>query len=143
MSNLIRADRRHIVAGVVVPSGVVAVSGGITRLLGPYDLLNYPHKSFTVYNQSAVTLSGAAVRINFDWRGNEPGSSSTNQTATLVGPNDGLWEVLDSTSFNSLPAGTIKTAHFSTQTARWWDVIVVNNQTPTITVTGSLNACAV
>lgn len=131
MSDVVRGNTRRIHEGALVASGSTA-----TRILGPYDLVAYPHKSFTLWNQGAVTLSGAIIRINPDPQGNEPNSTISNMTGTASLPNEGMWENYDTTSFADLGSGVIKTVHISTATARWWDVVAVNNQPPTLLVSG-------
>ena len=47
-------------------AGVTLASGDLSIVIGPLNLLRYPKKSFTVFNQGTVTLSGAVLEINAD-----------------------------------------------------------------------------
>jgi hypothetical protein len=138
MSEIVRGDLLQFFNGATIPSGST-----VTRLLGPYEMLGYPHKSFTIYNLGPVTLSGAAIRINPDHRGVQTGTQMGQIGGSVAGPNEGLWENYDTTTFLNLPAGSVKSAHITTATARWWEVVVINDRTPTITCSGWVRGVSV
>lgn len=127
-------------------NGVTLASGTLTRVLGPYNLLSYPHKSFTLYNLSNYTLSGAQVRINADPAGNESNTPSVNPfVASLGAPNANMWEILDQSTLSNLVGSGVKTVHFSTHTARFWDVVAINDQPDglSLTVSGYCHVSAI
>ena len=123
--NIILGDVRCAPGGAVIPSGTPTV------ILGPFNLFNYKDKSFTLYNYG-TTLSGALIQVNPDHQGVEyitPNSAigGTNQ----LGPNAGLWETIDSTTFNSFPSGSVKSVQVSAATGatlKWWRVIGTAHQ---------------
>lgn len=131
-------DNKQAFKGSAVASGVTG-----TVILGPFDLQRYPKKAFTLYNVSAVTLSGALIQINPDQGGYEDGASTTNVTgATPPSPNAGLWENYDTTSFRSLASAGVKTVFSKDDVARWWRVIAIADEA-NVTVSGWLYATSV
>lgn len=135
----IRGFTRAEHKGTVVPSGV------LTTVLGPLNLLATARKSFTIWNQSFITLSGAAIQINPDPCGFEPDTVLVNPNVAPVAPYVQLWENYDNTSLQSLAASGVKTVHVSTATARWWRVVAVNNNqnNVSISVSGYVAAYAI
>ena len=126
-------------------AGTVVASGSAQRILGPFNLLPYARLSFTIQNRSFITLSGALIRINAAHDGNETDTSFTNPVQVAAGPDSGLWETLDASSFSNLAASGVKTVHFSGKCARWWDVIATNDVkdgSVSITVSGYSHASA-
>lgn len=105
--------------------GATLASGVSTVVVGPVSLIGYRSKSFTVYNQGALTLSGVAVQINPD-----PGTP----TAT-----DPKWETVSTAS--SIPTLTAKTIQ-STDIAKWFRLIALNNQAASFVVSGYAYASA-
>lgn len=129
MSQIAIGDVKCAATGAVIPSGVQTV------LLGPLNFFSYKDKSFTLWNYSPVTLSGAVVQVNPDAQGVEFGYPLPNG-GTAQGPNPGLWENYDSTTFQSLPSGSIKSLQVTASTYRWWQVVGTNNSATPITVSG-------
>ena len=122
MSQIVLPDIRCIVGGATVPSGVQ------TTILGPINLYTYKDKSFTLYNYSAVALSGAVVQVNPDHQGSEfPIPNSAIGGTTQSGPNPGLWENYDTTTFQSLPSGRVKSLQVTANTYKWWRVVGTND----------------
>ena len=115
-------------------------SGVAANIIDPVDLLLYPHKAFTIWNGGTVTLSGAAIQINPDQGGYEQIGNSLvpiNPPGTTGGPpNPGLWENYDNTSFTALASGAVKTVFINGNVARWWRIVGVNNQPPSIMCSG-------
>ena len=105
--------------------GVTLASGVSTTVLGPFNLLRYPRKSVTLYNLGPVTASGLVVQINPDQAGTEGGATIFPAT-TGAPPNPGLWENYDTTSFQSLPTGTVKTLQITNAVAKFWRVQGLN-----------------
>jgi hypothetical protein len=116
--------------------GAILASGVVANIMGPFDLLRYPHKAFTVWNGSSVTLSGALLQANPDQGGYESGVPLSNPGVTGDPPNAGLWENFDTTSFNSLASGAVKTVFVNGSVARWWQIVGLSNQTPNIMASG-------
>jgi hypothetical protein len=129
MANVI-GDTKDKRGGAVLVSGVQAV------ILGPYDLTRYPHKSFTIYNGGSVTLSGAVIQINPDHQGYEDSVPLSNPGSIGAAPNAGLWENFDTTSFQSLASGGIKTVFIDGKEARWWRIVGINHQPPSVMTSG-------
>lgn len=116
--------------------GAVVTSGDATTVIwGPYDLLAYRDKTFTLYNLGDVTLSGAVVQINPDEGGYEQNAPGlVNQTRPA--PNAGLWHAYDSTTFRSLGSGQVRSlAVANNDRYRWWRIIGTQNN-PSTTVSG-------
>lgn len=124
MSMIVIGDARSDHNGLTLVSGVPTTTSGV--ILGPFNLYNYKEKSFTLYNFGPVTLSGAVVQINADHQGVEYSSpNSALGGDTQRGPNPGLWETIDSTSFNSLASGSVKSVQIAATagaTMKWWRV---------------------
>lgn len=129
MANII-GDTKDVRSGALLASGVQAT------IVGPVDLLRYPRKAITIYNGGSVTLSGAVVQVNPDHQGYERTTQLANPNATGSGPNAGLWENYDTTTFQSLASGGIKTKFINGDVARWWRVIGINQDTPDIMTSG-------
>lgn len=124
-------DIKQSRGGATVTSGAAS-----TVILGPLDLLQYPTKSFTLYNYGTVTLSGAVIQVNPDHQGCETGRTSGDGSQP-GGPNAGLWENHDADTFCSLGSGQVRSkAEASNSLFRWWRIVGTNNQTPSITVSG-------
>lgn len=130
---LVLGDTRCVVGGATVISGTQS-----TVILGPINLYNYGHKSFTVYNAGSVTLSGAIIQVNPDHHGQEFTSVPANPSAPVVGgPNPALWETIDTTSYQSLGPGAVKSVQLSNNTYKWWQVVGTSNAGGSTTVTTS------
>jgi hypothetical protein len=132
MSMIVQPDVRTAVAGVTLASGVQAV------VLGPFDLLRVPRKSFTLLNVGPQTLSGAVLQINPDQGGSEAGTTSSTPGVALPAPNPALWEST-ATTWTSLAPGVVSTqslAGSGAVCARWWRVVAISNQSAAITVSG-------
>lgn len=107
-----------------VPGGTVIASGVVTTIMGPFNLLNYKEKSFTLYNYGA-TLSGAVVQVNPDHQGQEYSSVPSSTLGASPGPNAGLWENFDTATFQSLAPGQVKSLQIPASTGatlKWWRV---------------------
>ena len=129
MSQVVLADIRCVATGATVPSGVQTV------ILGPINLYTYKDKSFTLWNYSPVTLSGAVVQVNPDVQGSEFGYPLSSTGGTAPGPNPGLWENYDLTTFQSLGSGKIKSLQVTANTYKWWRVVGVSNDVANTQIT--------
>jgi len=117
--------------------GTTVPSGTLTTVIGPFNLLAYKSKSFTIWNQSFITLSGAVVQCNPDPSGAESGTALVDPNTVPVGPYSQLWETYDSTTLQSLAASGVKTVHVNTATSRWWRVAAVNNNQDNVSISVS------
>lgn len=128
----------------VVVGGAVCASGIETVVLGPLNLLRWPNKSFTVYNLSSITMSGAKIQTSPDQRGDEAGTASSDpaQRAPLPGPE--LWHNIDTLTFQSLESGGIRTVEFY-NARRWWRVVAKNDvpSGASLTISGWCNASTI
>lgn len=125
-------DVRCIVGGGTVASGTLS-----TVVLGPINLYDYNHKSFTLYNYSATTLSGAVIQVNPDHQGQEFPTPAGISTASQYGPNPGLWENYDTTAFQNLASGAVKSLNIPGDVHKWFRVVGTSNQPGSTTVTCS------
>ena len=130
MSQIVLADIRCVATGATVPSGVQTV------ILGPINLYTYKDKSFTLWNYSPVTLSGAVIQVNPDVQGSEFGFPLPNG-GTSPGPNPGLWENYDTTTFQNLGTGVIKSLQVTANTYKWWRIVGTSNNVANTAVTVS------
>jgi hypothetical protein len=127
-----RVDVREVVAGATLTSGV-----NVT-LVGPTNLSRYPNKAISVYNLGPTTASGVVIQTNPDPRGNEPGTVGSPPIGDqLAGPNAGLWHDYDTTTFQSLAAGSVKTVEITNSTARWWRLVGFNDAATGASITAS------
>lgn len=124
--------------------GATVVSGAETVILGPFNLLNRPTKTFTLYNAGALTLSGAVVQVNPDPHGMELGvMQGTPGPAVQIGPNPVLWQTYDSASFSQLGAGQVRSIT-ANDLFRWWRIIGLHQGPNTsIAVSGWVNAATI
>lgn len=127
------------------PGGATVTSGSLTTtILGPFNLLNYKDKSFTLYNYGSVTLSGAVIQVNPDHQGAEYAFVPSSTIGASSGPNSGLWENFDTTSFQSLASGAIKSVQVSAATGatlKWWRVQgTADHSTGAVTISGWMYA---
>jgi len=137
MSNYFSGDVRSERAGATVASGVAGV------ILGPLDLLRYREKTFTVVNHGAVTLSGVALQVNHDPHGHESGLLSSTPGTILPQPSAGLWQDYDTTSFQSIATGGVRSLNVAGTAHKWWRLVGTNKFTPSVVVSGHLNARSV
>lgn len=133
---LISPDVRAGAKGVLLASGINS-----TVLIGPVNLLRYVHKVFVLYNMSASTISGASIQSSPDVTGSEPGASSSDPQNPAASAPPTLWENIDTTSFQDLASGGIKSVTFI-DARRWWRVLGTNNIATgqSLTVSGYFSA---
>lgn len=118
--------------------GALVASGMSSVILGPVNLARRPTKTFTLYNQGPVMLSGAVVQINPDRHGVEPGTLSAVPFGPppQIGPNSGLWQTYDATAFQCMAAGEMRSL-VANDVFRWWRVLGVNDGRGAATVAAS------
>lgn len=119
---------RHDQGGALVPSGTV------TSIFGPVHYGTSPHKAFAVANQSAYTLSGAIIQVNPDRHGVQVGTALSD--GRTPAPNASLWVNLDTTTFQTLSSGQCRVVAFADRPYPWWRIVAVNDQPPSLGISG-------
>jgi len=107
--------------------GKTVVSGAASTVIaGPFDLLRYKDKSFSLYNYGATTLSGAVIQVNPDHSGiavdqDVPLNDTAADRPTI---NETMWHDFDTTSFRSMGSGDARSvAAQSNAIFRWWRIV--------------------
>lgn len=118
--------------------GATLASGVMTTIAGPFDMLKFPHKSFSVLNQTPSTISGAQVQVNQDPIGfvtDVPSADPLNARGNI---NASMWEIYEQATFQNLRSGQVRTLQVE-GVGRWWRIVALNDRSVDLTASGYIH----
>jgi hypothetical protein len=117
--------------------GAVCISGQLTTIIGPTNLLRRGgKKSFTIVNLSTTqALSGGLVQVSPDPAGLQKEFVSVYPPGAQFGPSPAMWMTVNSTAFSNLAPGEVR-GFQSEDLWRWWRVQMLNTSAAAVTCSG-------